>query len=48
MKEQYNKIKLIFHHKDLSNIDITFIESFQSIKGNYPHIDWNETYEITK
>jgi len=48
MAVQYKKIKKIFPHKDLSDINIRFVESYNTIKGNEIHKDYNETFTKLK
>jgi len=48
MAVQYKKIKKIFPHKDLSGINIRFVESYNTIKGNEIHKDYNETFTKLK
>lgn len=48
MAIQYKKIKKIFPHKDLTGINIRFVESYNTIKGNEIHKDYNETFTKLK
>jgi len=48
MATQYKNIKNIFPHVDLSDINIKFVESWNTIKGNELHKDWNDTFNKLK
>ena len=48
MAVQYKSINKIFTHVDLSNINIQFVESWNTIKGNETHNDWCDTFEKLK
>lgn len=48
MKQQFDNIKKIFNHIDLSKLDLEFVESWNTIKGNEPHSNWCRTYELLK
>lgn len=48
MKQQYKIIDKIFEKHNLTNIDIEFVETPSTIKGNDLHTGWKETYEDIK
>ena len=48
MAIQYKNIDKIFNHTDLTNLDIKFVESWNTIKGNTPHKNWSQTFEKLK
>jgi len=48
MAIQYKNIKNIFPHSDLSKINIRFVSSWNTIKGNETHKNWCDTFEKLK
>lgn len=48
MAIQYKNINNIFKEVDLSKININFVESWNTVKGNTPHKDWSETFNKLK
>ena len=48
IEEQIPKLDKIWRKKNLNKLKFTVVKSYQSIEGNAPHEDWNETFTQLK
>ena len=48
MKTQFKNIKKIFPHIDLTNLNLEFVVSDNTIRGNEEHDNWCQTFDFLK